>query len=142
MLTWTDHLTILTHGQDSALDEPAAKALDRFDIGVRTTPIERIAGSAGRVEQVIFRDGTEQEFDALFFHIAIGPGCSIPAELGCEADEDGILETNADLETTVPGVYAAGDIVRGSKLAISAAADGTRAAVGIYRSLLPKERKI
>jgi thioredoxin reductase (NADPH) len=83
-----------------------------------------------------------EAFDALYFHIATGPGCSIPAALGCEADEEGILETNADMETTVPGVYAAGDIVRGAKLAISAAADGTRAAVGIYRSLLPPERRV
>jgi thioredoxin reductase len=39
-------------------------------------------------------------------------------------------------------VYAAGDITPGSKLAIRAAADGVRAAVGIYRSLMPPERKV
>jgi thioredoxin reductase len=80
--------------------------------------------------------------DALFFHIAYGPGCSIPADLGCEADEEGILQVNSESETSVPGIFAAGDITPGSKLAIRAAADGTRAAVGIYRSLMPEDRKV
>ena len=40
-----------------------------------------------------------------------------------------------DFRTSVAGVYAAGDVTHGSKLAIRAAAEGTRAAIGIYRSL-------
>jgi thioredoxin reductase len=92
------------------------------------------------VERVIFAGGDSLEVDAVFFHIAYGPGCSIPAELGCEAEEDGTLKVDPDYETSVPGIYAAGDITAGSKLAIRAAADGTRAAIGVRRSLLPRER--
>jgi thioredoxin reductase len=142
MLTWTDRLTILTHGQEPDLPERSREALARFGIPVRSTPLERIAGSGSLVERAIFRDGTEERFDAMFFHIAYGPGCSLPADLGCRADEEGILEVDPDFQTSVEGIYAAGDITHGSKLAIRAAADGTRAAVGIYRSLLPEERRV
>lgn len=142
MLTWTDQLTLLTHGHEPELPEKSSAALDRFGIAVRTDPIARLEGADGCVEQAVFESGGTQPFDAMFFHIAYGPGCSLPAGLGCSADEKGILATDKDFQTTVPGIFAAGDVTHGSKLAIRAAAEGTRAAIGIYRSLLPEERRV
>lgn len=142
MLTWTGRLTILTHGHSPDLPDRSWGALERFGIPVRTDPIVRLEGSNGCVERAVFEDGSSQEFDAMFFHIAYGPGCALPAALQCAADEEGILTTDEDAMTSVPGIYAAGDITHGSKLAIRAAAEGTRAAIGIYRSLLPEERRV
>jgi thioredoxin reductase len=142
MLTWTDRLTIFTHGRQPELPAASREALERFGIPVVTDPIERLEGSGGLVQRVVLHEGRTREVEAMFFHIAYGPGCSIPASLGCAADQDAILRIDEDFETTVPGVYAAGDITPGSKLAIRAAADGTRAAIGIYRSLLPPERRV
>jgi thioredoxin reductase len=142
MLTWTDRLTVLTHGHDPDLPRRARAALDRFDIEVVTETLMEIRGEGGQVRRIVLANGEERELDAMFFHIAYGPGSSLPAEIGCKADEDGILAVDDDFETSVPGIYAAGDITHGSKLAIRAAAEGTRAAIGIYRSLLPEERRI
>jgi thioredoxin reductase len=142
MLTWTDQLTVLSHGHDPDLPEQARTALERFSIPVRREPIVRLRGDDGQVSAADFADGSSERFDALFFHIAYGPGSSLPAELGCEANEEGILRVDEEFETSVPGIYAAGDITHGSKLAIRAAAEGTRAAIGIYRSLLPDERRV
>lgn len=142
MLTWTDELTILTHGHEPQLPAASREALRRHSIPVRTEVIERIDGRAGQVESVRYLGGEREAFDVLFFHIAYGPACELPASLGCAADEGGILDVDEDFETGVPGVYAAGDVTHGSKLAIRAAADGTRAAIGIYRSLLPPERRV
>lgn len=142
MLTWSDRLTILTHGHDPDLPDRSREALDRFGIGVRPEVIARIEGRDGALERIVFEDGGTCALDAIFFHIAYGPGCSIPAELGCAADEDGTLLVDDDFETSVPGIYAAGDITHGSKLAIRAAAEGTRAAIGVRRSLLPPERRV
>ena len=142
MLTWTDQLTILTHGHRPELPERSREALQRFGITVDTEEIRKLEGRGGKVERAVFADGSEQEFDVVFFHIAYGPGSSLPASLGCRADEEGILETDEDFQTTVPGVFAAGDITHGSKLAIRAASEGTRAAIGIYRSLMPEERRV
>lgn len=142
MLTWTDRLVLFSHGNDPALPERSAEALDRFGIPVLAPAIVRIEGNGERVQRVVLEDGRSEAVDAIFFHIAYGPGSSLPAELGCEANEEGILRVDENFETSVPGVYAAGDITHGAKLAIRAAADGTRAAVGIYRSLLPPERRV
>jgi thioredoxin reductase len=142
MLTWTDKLTILTHGQPADLPSRSQAALDRFGIPVNTQVIREVYGRDGQVEGAAFLDGSRELFEAIFFHIATGPGCSIPAALGCAADEEGILVVDKDFHTTVPGIFAAGDVTPGSKSALRAASEGARAAIGIYRDLLPEERKV
>lgn len=142
MLTWTENLTILTHGHPPDMEEPAKAALERWNIPVREDVMERFEGEGGQIQRVVYHGGETEEFDALFFHIASGPGSTIPADLGCEADLDGILEVDKEHQTTVPGVYAAGDIIPGSRLALRAAAEGARAAVGIHKSLIPDDRRL
>lgn len=142
MLTWTDRLVLLTHGHPPELPDRSREALERFDIPVVTDVIDRLEGDAGCIQRVVFHDGGALELDAMFVHIASGPGSTLAADLGCEADEEGILEVDKNHLTTVPGVYAAGDIIPGSRLAIRAASEGVRAAVGIHKSLIPEERKV
>jgi len=44
--------------------------------------------------------------------------------------------------TSVHNVFAAGDIVPGSQLAIAAAADGAIAALSIHKSLVPETQRL
>jgi thioredoxin reductase len=142
MLTFTRNLTVLTHGHPPDLSAEARDALARWNIPVNEGVIERLEGEGGQLHHIVFHGGATEDFDAIFFHIASGPGSSFAADMGCEADEDGILEIDKEYQTTVPGVYAAGDIVPGSRLAIRAAAEGVRAAVGIHKSLIPDDRRL
>ncbi|HEU0053628.1 MAG TPA: NAD(P)/FAD-dependent oxidoreductase [Longimicrobium sp.] len=142
MKTWTDELTVLTHSQADRLDDAAAEALERHGIAVRTEAITALRGKDGQIESVVFHDGTEEPFDALFFHIAVGAGSTLPQDLGCAIDAEGVLEVDRNFETTIPGAYAAGDITPGSRLVVRAAYEGTRAAIGIMKSLLPEDRHI
>ena len=52
-------------------------------------------------------------------------------------DPEGYVEVDAGQQTTTPGIYAAGDIAGHPHLAITAAAEGVRAALAIHRSLTP-----
>jgi thioredoxin reductase len=144
MLTWTDRMTILTHGREPEMDADARSALERWKIPVRTAAILRLEGDEARqqVQRVVFEDGAEMEVDAMFFHVAAGPGSGLPVSLGCEADEDGMLRVDSDFLTAVPGVYAAGDITPGARLAVRAAYEGVRAAIAIHKSLIPEDRRI
>ncbi len=144
MLTWTDRMTVLTHGRPPEMEEDALEALQRWSIPVRTDAILRIEGDeeAGQVERVVFASGETLEVDGIFFHIAVGPGSSLAADLGCRATADGLLEIDPDHRTSVPGVHAAGDITPGARLAIRAANDGVRAAISIHKSLIPDDRRI
>ncbi|HEX9938941.1 MAG TPA: NAD(P)/FAD-dependent oxidoreductase [Longimicrobium sp.] len=141
-LVWTDQLTVLTHSHDRDMSPEALETLAQHDIGVDKRAITRLEGTDGRLERVVFHDGGSEPFDALFFHIATGAGSTLPLDMGCEQDAEGILEVDKDFATTVPGVYAAGDITPGTRLVTRAAYEGTRAAMGIHRSLIPPEEKV
>src|SRR5690606_36647023 len=103
MLSWTDRLTVLTHGQAARLPPRSRQALERFDIPVRLDAISRVEGENGLVRRIILGSGESVPFDALFFNIPHGPGCSIPAGLGCKANSEGILRVNGEFETSVAG---------------------------------------
>jgi len=63
--------------------------------------------------------------------------------LGCKLDdESGLVWVDQSQQSSVPGVYAAGDITRNSQLAIVAAAEGAMEAIHLHQSLIPSERKI
>lgn len=145
MLTWTDQLVLFTHSHPDDLPAEARQALQRWKIPVREQAIVRLEGENSQVRRAVLHDGAVEELDAMFFHIACGPGSTLAADLGCETDPEnmleGLLQVTSDFETSVPGVYAAGDITPGSRLAIRAAADGVRAAVGIHKSLVPADRR-
>jgi thioredoxin reductase len=65
------------------------------------------------------------------------PGSNIARSLGCRQDRTGHIRVDRGLQTSVPGVFAAGDLIGRPYLAIDAAAAGVRAALAIHRSLLP-----
>jgi len=141
-LIWTDDLTVLTHSHPQDMSAEAVATLEEHGIGVNRKAITAMEGRDGTLERVVFHDGTSEEFEALFFHVACGPGSTLPQDAGCRVDDEGILEVDKDFETTVPGVYAAGDITPGTRLVIRAAYEGTRAAMGIHKSLIPDEERI
>jgi thioredoxin reductase (NADPH) len=72
----------------------------------------------------------ELEVKGLFVYIGHAPASELAKKLGCKIDEHGFIEVNTRLETTVPGVYAAGDVRKGSiGQLIASAADGAIAAL-------------
>jgi glutamate synthase (NADPH/NADH) small chain len=56
-------------------------------------------------------------------------------QLGVELTNRGNVQIDADFMTSVPGVFAAGDMQRGQSLVVWAIADGRKAARGIDRYL-------
>ncbi|HUH13370.1 MAG TPA: NAD(P)/FAD-dependent oxidoreductase [Longimicrobiales bacterium] len=136
---WAESVVLLPHEQPGeALPEEAKRRLSHYDIPVRPGRIEAVEESAGRLLGLTLEDGQEVELGALFFHSDPAPACELAATLGCACDSAGHLEVDRGQETTVRGVFAAGDIVGHPYLAIAAAAEGVRAALAIHRSLLPE----
>jgi glutamate synthase (NADPH/NADH) small chain len=58
------------------------------------------------------------------------------AELGVKLDARGNVATDRNKQTSVPGVFAAGDMARGQSLVVWAIAEGRDAAIGIDRFLM------
>ncbi|WP_042142721.1 thioredoxin-disulfide reductase [Paucisalibacillus sp. EB02] len=97
------------------------------------TTVEKINGPEGKVSSVTLKDvNTGEEYekpaDGVFVYIGMVPLSEPFQSLGITNDE-GYIETNANMETAVPGIFAAGDI-RDKKLRqiVTATGDGAIAA--------------
>ncbi|SDH62912.1 thioredoxin reductase (NADPH) [Planococcus glaciei] len=90
-------------------------------------------GKVGSVTLVSTKDGAEQEFDAdgVFIYIGLLPLTKPFANLGILNDE-GYIVTNEKMETSVPGIYAAGDVrEKMLRQVVTATGDGSIAAQAI-----------
>ncbi|MBD0371986.1 MAG: NAD(P)/FAD-dependent oxidoreductase [Pyrinomonadaceae bacterium] len=146
LLTWTDKLTLITDGHGRELTGEHRAKLAEFDIAVTDRRIKRLEGNVEehKLERVCFEDdGDALAADALFFNLGTIPASNLHAMLGCKLDEEcGLIWVDDEQQTSVAGVYAAGDITPRSQLAVVAAAEGAMAAVHVHKSLIPAERKI
>lgn len=143
LLTWTNKITLITEDKDGLSEDDRAR-LAAFDIDVRDQSIKALEGDleSKQLRRVLFSDGDALECDALFFNLGTKLACNLHEMLGCKLDEScGLVWVDQTRQTSVAGVYAAGDITPNSQLAIVAAAEGAMAAIHIHDSLVPSERK-
>jgi len=113
---------------------------------------EQFVGKDGRVtalkaHEVAMQDGkfvkvegSDFELEADLVLLAMGfvgpeqPG--LLTDLGVKLTERGNVARGADFETSVPGVFVAGDMGRGQSLIVWAIAEGRAAAAGVDRYLM------
>ncbi len=102
--------------------------------GLRAHEVEMKAGRFEKVEGSDFELPTDLVLLAMGF---VGPEkTGLLADLGVELTDRGNVARNADFETSVPGVFVAGDMGRGQSLIVWAIAEGRAAAAGVDRHLM------
>ena len=85
--------------------------------------------------EAVLRDGQRLRFDVLYPVLGCDVRSDLAAALGARCNEVGCLEVDAHQQTTVPGLYAAGDVVSDlHQLAVAAGHAGI-AATAIHNSL-------
>ena len=143
LLTWTDDLTIFTDGHPRDWSDEHTSKLLSHSIDVKKEKIATLDGAGDQVKAAVLSSGERVAVDAMFFTIGVERSCMLAEDIGCKVDDEhpNIL-VNDHKETSVEGVFAVGDLVPGSQLAITSAADGAIAAIQINKSLLPPSRKV
>jgi thioredoxin reductase len=145
LLTWTDRVTLITGGDAGDMTAGDREKLASFNIEVRNQSITALEGDleSKQLRRALFTDGDTLECDALFFNLGTELASDLHELLGCKLDkESGLVWVDQTQQTSVEGVYAAGDITPNSQLAIVAAAEGAMAAIHMHQSLIPAERKL
>jgi thioredoxin reductase len=143
LLQWSCELTIFVHGRPRDLDKEMTSKLLAEQINVKDERILALEGNDGHVTAVVLDSGERVPVDAIFFNVGCTRQCVLAEELGCEvATETPNVIVDEYKQTTVEGVYAVGDLVAGSQLVITSAADGAIAAIAINKSLLPPGRLV
>jgi thioredoxin reductase len=132
---WTSHLTLFTNGP-STLTASQQAILGQLDIPVVETPITAIEHQMGMLTGLRFEDGSRLHPTAVFSRVPFRPHTDIANQLGCEVAENGLITTTEFGETSVPGVFAAGDATTLFRQVANAVANGSKAGAWINRELL------
>lgn len=110
--TYSDNVTLLTLGQRLELDPEQEAKLDQHGIKVVEDPVESLDMEDDRISAVHV-GGKEHRFDVLYSALGLKYRSDLALSLGAEHDSKGSLIVDSHCQTTVKGLYAAGDIVRG-----------------------------
>lgn len=131
----------LIHRRDEFRANPSAvdklKATDNIELKLNKV-ITRIMGN-NLMDTLIVKDvisGTEEELqvEGLFISIGLVPAAEFLG--GILSTEDGYIVTNEKMETTISGVFAAGDIrVKQARQVATAVGDGVMAGIAVTEYL-------
>lgn len=131
---WTRDVIVFTNGayEVSPADH---EQLQTCGVRLETRPIARLLAKNQHLEGLAFADGSTLACSVLFAH---PPQRQVDLihKLGLALDEHGFVRVDPMLrETSIPGIYAAGDLLTRMQAAIAAAAAGTHAAATLNHDL-------
>ncbi|WP_027085803.1 NAD(P)/FAD-dependent oxidoreductase [Cohnella panacarvi] len=131
---WTNRFVVCTNGPDE-LSEAEREDLRSHHIPLYDAPIRSIVSNGGMATRIELEDGTEIPCEGIFFKPELVPGTELPRTLGCRLTDMGVMEVDEFGKSSVPGVYAAGDVSSFMHQAIAAAASGAKAGAAINGEL-------
>jgi thioredoxin reductase len=132
---WSEDLVLFTNGPSGFNDEQMSW-INKFSIPVVETGLKELYHREGYLYAVALQDGRQVAVSALFTKTDWKQASSLAGELGCALDEQGYIITDDTNQTTVAGVYAAGDNSGKFRSLSTAVAAGTLAGAFINRSLV------
>jgi thioredoxin reductase (NADPH) len=143
LTNFASQVTLLVRGDKLTASQVAIDNLmEQPNVDVRyNTEVVRLTGSP-KLEEVIVRDTRTGEIQVLepkpagvFVYIGLAPNSTFLPDM-IKRDEHGFVLTSSTLETSIPGLFAAGDVRAGSvHQAASAAGEGATAALMIREYL-------
>ena len=140
---FTSHIDLLVRSTVKAsevLQHELQKFVDEGKITVHLgTTTDEIITTDNKVSHVRgTKDGQTVEFavDGIFIFVGLNPNTEFLAGSVIELDEQRLIKTDHKLETTMPGVFASGDVRSGATMQIaSAVGEGASAALSIREYL-------
>jgi thioredoxin reductase len=134
LLNWARSVTVVTNGHRFAGDERCRQTLADNGIDLIEENAVELVGPRGALEAVLLEDGRRLPTSLVFFSLEHQSQTWLAESLGCALDDEGYVIVDREGQTTVPGIYAAGDLTPGLQLVQVAAASGAVAGVGAAQS--------
>jgi len=140
---FAERVTIVTRDAALTASKVVVTKVDEhpaIDVVTGATPVGFATSEDGRLRGlVVERDGAREEIaaDGAFVFIGLSPNSDLVRDV-VDVDAAGFVVADPGMQTSVPGVFVAGDVRSGStKQAASAAGEGAAAALGIRRYVEP-----
>ena len=140
MKQWSSDVLLCTDGPSQVSPGMQAR-LEQHGISVCSETIARLEGTDdGSLQNIHLQNGKALKRTAMFFTTGCRQSSDLSARLGCARDEKGGIVTDPITEeSSVRGVYVAGDASRDVLLVAVAIAEGAKAGVAINRALLQED---
>ncbi|NCO10590.1 FAD-dependent oxidoreductase [Candidatus Saccharibacteria bacterium] len=140
---YASHIDVLIRSEVKASDVLVNELQKYIDNGQVTlhlnTTTEEILATDGRVSAVRIREaGAENtiETDGVFVFIGLKPNTGFLEGSDVELDAQGLIKTDEHYTTSVPGIFASGDVRSGATMQIaSAVGEGAAAALALREYL-------
>lgn len=140
---FASHIDLLVRSTVKASEVLQRELQEYVDSGKITlhleTTTDEIVIEDGKAAGVLATHKGEQRMipsDGVFVFVGLSPNTEFLKDTAIELDEYGLVVTNGKLETSMPGVYASGDVRSGATMQIaSAVGEGATAALAIREYL-------
>ena len=132
--TYSSDVTLIHIRDKAALTAVDRRMLEEASISLIESSIRRVAIKDDLIEAFDI-GGTEHRFEVIYSALGSRPQSQLALELGASANEEGCLSVTDHQQTSVDGLYAAGDLVRGLNQISVAQAEGAIAATDIHNRL-------
>jgi thioredoxin reductase len=136
---WTHDLVYFT--APDVLTGAERSGLVARAIGIVEGTVEQLVISDDRLHGVRMTDGSVVPRDALFVPPRLVPNNHLLVGLGCDVDADGWITADGSGRTSVPGVWAAGNVADQRAQVITAAGAGSAAAIAINADLVEEDAR-
>lgn len=135
--SYTADLTLIATDGPHELNKPDLSQLEDVGVVLIDGPIELIEPGEHSIT-VIMAGGAAHEFASLYPALGSDTHVSLAEMIGCELSETRCILTDTHQRTSVEGVYAAGDVVKGLDQICHAMGEGGVASTTIRNDLAEK----
>ena len=135
---YTPDIMMLTLGKPLDMPEPTLRKLYEAQVTILQRDVTEWEFSEGRVT-ARSRGAAAMQFAAVYSALGNDPRNALARSLGLALSADGRIVTDVHQESSVPGVYAAGDVVTGLNQLAVAMAQGEIAATRVHTLLRVRE---
>ena len=132
---FADEVTLLTVDDPLEPDPDERARLDHAQVRILPAPVARLAYDDAGAMHVHLRDGTQCRFDVLYAALGTIVNSGMARVLGAEWSGNGELLVDTHQQTSVEGLYATGDVVRGLSQITVAMGHAAIAATAVHNRL-------
>lgn len=130
--TYSEDVSLLTLGAQVVLSAERRAEAARHGVAILEAPVRRLLIQEGRILALHTDEGGEHRFDILYSALGLILPIALARSLGARCNESGALLVDDHNQTSVPGLYAAGAIVRGLDQVVIAMGHAAVAATHVH----------
>lgn len=131
---WSRDVVLFEHTHE--LTDPEREQLNALDIRLVPGEVRELVVQDDALCGVRMADDSDVPRTALFVAPRYVANHAVASELGCDTDARGYVAVDEAGATSVPGVWAAGNVVNPRAQVVTAAGDATAAAIALHTDLV------